>query len=151
LATLTAANSTRTWGRAGETDDPASQKYAFLSIVDSAKTIRELDPKASLFFWYNYDGPLGKLFRSMASTYGWSYRLQSEAFPDLGPKVPPVGRRIVILSTDSGSMVKKATAVLQNHALSSQVRSNRTLHEGPFTWEMTEIEIVPAATTLSSP
>ena len=145
LTTLTAANSTRTWGQAGQADDPAFQKYAFLAIVDSVRTTQELDPKANLFFWYDYGDRLGKLFRSVASTYGWSYRLQSESFPNLGAKIPPLGRRIVILSSNGEIAAAKAATILQDHGLNARLITKKTIREGPFTWEMTEIEIVSAA------
>jgi hypothetical protein len=150
LAILTAASGTRTWGRRGQVDDPAFQEQAFLTIVDSVRMIQELDPKGNLFFWYDRDGKLGRLYRSVASTYGWSYRLQSESFPEVGPKVPPLGRRVVILSEDARSDLGKAEQSLHKFGLQAQVVTQREIHEGPFNWSMTEIELT-SQTTLSDP
>jgi hypothetical protein len=141
LGILTATSSTRTWGRPGRADDPAFQEQAFLTIVDSVRTIQELDPKANLFFWYDGHGRLGRLYRSVASTFGWSYRLQSESFPEVGPKAPPLGRRIVILSEDAKVDLGKAEGSLHKLGLGAQVVAQRTIHEGPFNWSMTEIEL----------
>jgi hypothetical protein len=141
LAILTAVNGTRTWGRRGQVDDPAFQEQAFLTIVDSVRMIQELDPKGTLFFWYDGDGKLGRLYRSVASTYGWSYRLQSESFPEVGPIVPPLGRRIVILSEDAKDDLGKAEESLHKLGLGVRVVVQRTIHEGPFNWSMTEIEL----------
>jgi hypothetical protein len=110
-------------------------------IVDSVRAIQELDPKGNLFFWYEGDGKLGRLYRSVASTYGWSYRLQSESFPEVGPKAPPLGRRIVILSEDARGDLEKAEESLHKLGLADQVVTQRTIHEEPFSWSMTEIEI----------
>lgn len=141
LAILTAVNGTRTWGRRGQVDDPAFQEQAFLTIVDSVRMIQELDPKGNLLFWYDGDDKLGRLYRSVASTYGWSYRLQSESFPEVGPRVPPLGRRIVILSEDAKGDLGKAEDSLLKLGLGFRVVVQRTIHEGPFNWSMTEIEL----------
>jgi hypothetical protein len=141
LGILTATSSTRTWGRPGRADDPNFQEQAFLTIVDSVRMIQELDPKGNLFFWYDGDGKLGRLYRSIASTYGWSYRLQSESFPELGPRVPPLGRRIVILSEDAKGDLRKAEESLHKLGLGVRVVAQRPIHEGPFSWSMTEIEV----------
>jgi hypothetical protein len=141
LAMLTAASGTRTWGRPGRADDPAFQEQAFLMVVDSVRAIQELDPKGNLFFWYDGDGKLGRMYRSVASTYGWSYRLQSESFPEIGPKAPPLGRHIVILSEDARGDLEKAEESLHKLGLADQVLTQRTIHEEPFSWSMTEIEI----------
>ena len=143
LAILTATSGTRTWGRAGRADDPSIQEYAFLTIVDSVRAVQELDPKGNLYFWYDGDGKLGRLYRSVASTYGWSYRLQSESFPVVGPKVPPLGQHIVILSEDGKGALEKADESLRNLGLGIQFVAQRTIHEGPFTWNMIEIEVTP--------
>ena len=141
LGILTATSSTRTWGRPGRADDPAFQEQAFLTIVDSVRAIQELDPKGNLFFWYDGDGNLGRLYRSVASTYGWSYRLQSESFPAVGPKAPPLGRRIVILSGDAKNDLAKVEDSLHKIGFGFEIVAQRTIHEGPFNWSMTEIEV----------
>ena len=150
LAILTAVNGTRTWGRRGQVDDPAFQEQAFLSIVDSVRMIQELDPKGNLFFWYDGDAKLGRLYRSVASTYGWSYRLQSESFPEVGSRMPPLGRRIVILSEDAKGDLEKAEESMHKLGLGVRVVVQRTVHEGPFNWSMTEIELTSQTMTSDS-
>ncbi len=139
LATLNATSGPHTWRH--RTDDPAFQKSALLSIVDSVRIVQELDPKGNVFFWYDGDGKLGHLYRSVASTYLWSYRLQSEEFPSLGPKLPPLGRRILILAEDGEGALRQAEASLHREGLQSEFVTKRTIHEGPFAWDMIEIQI----------
>jgi hypothetical protein len=139
LATLNATSGPHTW-RHG-TDDPAFQKSALLSIVDSVRIVQELDPKGNVFFWYDGNGKLGHLYRSVASTYLWSYRLQSEEFPSLGPKLPPLGRRILILAEDGEGALRQAEASLHREGLQSEFVTKRTIHEGPFVWDMIEIQV----------
>jgi hypothetical protein len=103
--------------------------------------VQELDPKGNVFFWYNGDGKLGHLYRSVASTYLWSYRLQSEEFPSLGPKLPPPRRRILILAEDGEGALRQAEASLHREGLQSEFITKRTIHEGPFVWDVIEIQI----------
>jgi hypothetical protein len=146
LTALTAASGTRTWAVTGQADDPAIQKYAFLTIVDSVHAIQQLDPKGNLYFWYAYQGHWGMLYRAVASTYVWSYRLQSEAFPAVGPKLPTGGRRILIFSEDPEAALLKAEAALRDVSLEARFLQTRTIHEGPYRWYMSEIEVVPPTT-----
>jgi hypothetical protein len=147
LATLNATSGPHTWRH--RVDDPAFQKSAMLSIVDSVRTVQELDPKGNLFFWYDGEGRLGHLFRSVASTYLWSYRLQSEEFPRLGPKLPPIGRRILILAEDGEGALQQAEDSLHREGLSVEFPTKRTIHEGPFVWDMIEIQVNAKASELA--
>jgi hypothetical protein len=141
LATLDATTSPRVWGHQGGVDNPAFQKSALLTIVDSVRTVQELDPTGNLYFWYDGEGRLGRLYRSVASTYLWAYRLQSESFPLLGPKLPPVQRRILILAEDGEAALRMAETSLSREGLSAELLAKRTIHEGPFSWDMIEIQI----------
>ncbi|MGC2197790.1 MAG: hypothetical protein WA628_24170 [Terriglobales bacterium] len=141
LAALNATTGPRVWGHRGEVDDPAFQKSALLTIVDSVRTVQELDPKGNLYFWYDGAGRLGRLYRSVASTYLWAYRLQSESFPLLGPKLPPAQRRILILAEDGEAALRLAEDALNREGLSAEVLEKRTIHEAPFTWDMIEIQV----------
>jgi hypothetical protein len=141
LATLNAATSTRTWDHGSLPHDGASQKSALLAIVDSIHTVQSLDPKGNLYFWYDGQSRLGRLYRDVASTYLWAYRLQSEAFPDPGPKAPPLDRRILILTEDPSSAVEAANTSLAKQRLVANVLAQRKIQEGPFAWDMIEIQI----------
>jgi hypothetical protein len=141
MATLNATSGPHTWEHRGGVNDPAFQKSALLAIVDSVRVVQELDPKGNLFFWYDGEGRLGHLFRSVASTYLWSYRLQSEEFPRLGAKLPPRGRRILILAEDGEGALRKAEVSLHGEGLHSEFVTKRTIHEGRFVWDMIEIQV----------
>jgi hypothetical protein len=141
LATLNATTGPRTWGHRGTVDDPAFQKASLLTIVDSVRVVQALDPKGNLYFWYDGDARLGRLYRSVASTYLWAYRLQSETFPQVGPKVPPVQRHVLILAEDGDAALRQAEASLSRMGLGAEFVTKRTIHEGPFTWDMIEIQV----------
>jgi hypothetical protein len=136
VAALNATTSTRTWAHGSVPHDEASQKYALLAIADSIRTVKELDPNANLYFWYNGEDRLGRFYRSVASTYLWAYRLQSETFPQLGPKAPPAQRRIAILTEDPASALRSAQTSLGSAGLNAQQLATRTIEEGPFRWYM---------------
>ena len=141
LGALNAATSTRTWSHGSLPHDEASQKYAMLAIVDSIRLTKQLDPGDNLYFWYDGEGRLGRLYRSVASTYLWAYRLQSESFPDFGPKAPPPQRRILILTEDADHAMQRAQASLSQAGLNANLLTQREIHEGPFRWDVIEIQI----------
>jgi hypothetical protein len=146
LGALNAATSTRTWSHGSLPHDEASQKYAMLAVVDSIRLTKELDPTDHLYFWYDGDARLGRLHRSVASTYLWAYRLQSETFPDFGPKAPPPQRRILILTEDANHALPQAQAALNKAGLASSIITQRKIQQGPFRWDVIEIQITQAAT-----
>jgi 4-amino-4-deoxy-L-arabinose transferase-like glycosyltransferase len=141
LGALNVATSTRTWSHGSLPHDEASQKYAMLAIVDSIRLTKELDPSDNLYFWYDGEGRLGRLHRSVASTYLWAYRLQSETFPDFGPKAPPPQRRILILAEDANHALQQAQASLNKAGLDANLLTQRKIQEGPFRWDVIEIQI----------
>jgi len=145
LGMLNASTSTRTWDHGTLPSDQASQPCALLAIVDSIKTVQTLDPKGDLYFWYNGQERLGRLYRSVASTYLWAYRLQSETFPEFGPKAPPLQRRILILTEDPNQALQAAEDSLSNAGLHAEVLATNAIHEGPFHWEMVEIQVTRAS------
>jgi hypothetical protein len=112
-----------------------------LAIVDSVRIVQELDANGNLYFWYDAGGRLGRLYRSVASTYLWAYRLQSENFPALGPKSPPAGRRILILAEDGQAALLLAEKSCAKESLTANVLARRTVAEGPFHWDVVEIQI----------
>jgi len=141
LGILNAATSTRTWNHGSLPHDDASQKSALLAIVDSIHTVQSLDPKGNLYFWYDGESRLGHLYRDVASTYLWAYRLQSETFPDPGPQAAPLDRRILILTEDPRSALEAANASLAKLGLAANFLAQRKIQEGPFAWNMIEIQI----------
>jgi hypothetical protein len=141
LGILNAATSTRTWTHGTLPHDDASQRSALLTIVDSIHTVQQLDPSGNLYFWYDGDARLGRLYRDVASTYLWAYRLQSETFPDPGPKAPPPERRILILTEDPGPALEAAKSSLAKLGLNATVIAQREIQEGPFRWDMIEIQV----------
>jgi len=146
--TLNLTTGTRTWGHAGQPDDPAIEKQAFLAIVDSVRTVQRIDPDRQLFFWYDFQAPLGTLHRSVASTSLWSRRLVSESFPLLGAKaetpylklkIPPPHTRIAILTVDPAAF-EKAEQSLREVGLTAHLQGQRRISEGPIAWNMVLVE-----------
>ena len=142
--TWNAATSTRTWNHDALPHDSSSQESALLAIVDSIHAIQQLDPAGNIYFWYDIESRLGHLYRDVASTYLWSYRLQSESFPDLGSQAPPPERRIVILTDSPDSALQEAKRSLARSSLSAQLLAQRKIQQGPFAWDMIEIKIIRA-------
>jgi hypothetical protein len=116
-----------------------------LAIVDSIRLTKELDPTDNLYFWYDGDARLGRLHRSVTSTYLWAYRLQSETFPDFGPKAPPPQRHILILTEDASHAWQQAQISLNKAGLNANLITQRQIQEGPFRWDVIEIQITRAA------
>ncbi len=141
LAALSATAGPRTWDVPTEVKDAAGQKSALLAIVDSVRLVQELDSKANLYFWYDGESHLGRLYRSVASTYLWAYRLQSESFPALGPKLPPPHRHILILAENGDVALRAAEASLHRSGLGAAFLAKHTIQQGPLHWDVMEIEV----------
>ena len=150
--TLNLTTGTRTWGHAGQPDDPAIEKQAFLAIVDSVRTVQRIDPDRQLFFWYDFQAPQGPLYRSAAATFLWARRLVSESFPLLGPKaetpylklkIPPPHTRVAILTVDPAAL-EKAERSLHEVGLAARLIGEQRISEGPISWKMIVIEIEKA-------
>ncbi len=145
LITLNATTGPRAWSKPGSLEDPAFQKAALLAIADSVRMVQDLDPKGNLYFWYDAESRLGPLYRSVASTYLWAYRLQGESFPALGAKLPPVNRRILILSGDGRAALPLAQAALAKEGLDAELLSKRSIERAPFRWDVIEIQVTTKA------
>ena len=146
--TLNLAAGTRTWGHAGQPDDPAVEKQMFLAVVDSVRAAKQTDPSGQLFFWYDFQSPLGPSYRAVASTSLWSRRLVSESFPLLGAKaetpylklkIPPPHTRIAILTVDPAAF-EKAEQSLREVGLTAHLQGQRRISEGPIAWNMVLVE-----------
>ena len=149
LATLNATTGPRVWTHGPLPQDAEPLKAALLAIVDSVRTVQSLDPRGNLYFWYDGEGRLGHLYRSIASTYLWAYRLQSETFPALGATAPPNQRRILILAQDEQTAERQAKASLNQLGLDAELLARRTVHEGPITFDMIEIQITNRVSSTS--
>lgn len=151
VVTLNATTGPRAWSKPGSLEDPAFQKSALLAIADSVRMVQHLDPKGNLYFWYDGESRLGRLYRSVASTYLWAYRLQSESFPALGPKLPPVNRRILVLSENGEAALPLAQGALAKEGLDAKLLSTRTIERGPFRWDLVEIQVTASRGAQQSP
>ncbi|PYX41851.1 MAG: hypothetical protein DMG81_02705 [Acidobacteria bacterium] len=141
VVTLNATTGPRAWSKVGSLEDPAYQKSALLAVADSVRMVQDLDARGNLYFWYDGESRLGRLYRSVASTYLWSYRLQSESFPALGAKLPPVNRRILILSENGKAALPLAQGALAKEGLEATVLSRCAIERGPFRWDVIEIQV----------
>jgi hypothetical protein len=69
----------------------------------------------------------------------------------LGATTPPVQRRILILTEDGETAERQEKASLNQVGLSSELLAKRTIHEGPFRFDMIEIQITRTPATSTPP
>jgi hypothetical protein len=93
----------------------AADRSLNLMVFDAMPAIRPYNQDGKLRFWYNNREALGNLFRAVACTHLWSYRLINEDFPS----------RTVPRNSTYGALALGQTAV----TLSSQKDSNKLLEQ----------------------
>jgi hypothetical protein len=139
---LISLTSTIAWSQTG---DRSARKNSFLAVVQSVKAIQSMDPENKSRFWYNDQEPLGTLYRSVASTYLWAYRLISEEFPQLKGKAfssyqVALNDQIFILSQNE-NILEKANQSLAQVGLKGKLIEERLIQEGPIKYKLTYIKI----------
>jgi hypothetical protein len=122
---------TRVWPEAA---DPG-RRDTYVATVAASAALTVLDPESSARFWYDVQAPLGQVFKSIAATRLWGYRLVGDRFPSLvnpltkqDTSIAP-GDRIVVLSADADSL-PQARAALQAAGLDSAVVERREVTAG---------------------
>jgi len=124
----------------------------FQAVIESDDIISSYDTTGNLYFWYNSSESLGGLYKSIASTRLWGYRLINDKFPALSPpdfpgqkntgpliKMPP-GVEIVILSRDSNAL-SEANAALYELGLQASLVRVEEIRQGPINFKMTFIRL----------
>lgn len=131
-------------GTRGWRKEPVLGKDAYLAVVESVQTVRDVDPGATVLFWYDFNTrPLGDVYRSVSSAYLWAYRLFSENFPllDESRRKPALNMKIVILSNDKQAF-KQADESLNKMGFAARLLVERTITRGRITYDMIFIDVV---------
>jgi len=125
-----------------------------LMVYDAIAALRPYTTDGKLRFWYNTKEPSGWLFRAIASTHIWTYRLVSEDFPNRtqlpSDPVPElqVGDSVVILSSraDALQLAETNVAKISAHAeLLGQARVQR----GTEAFQLFFVRILPAGARIA--
>lgn len=121
-----------------------------LAVHQSIAAYRPFNLSGDLRFWYSADEPLGGLYRSVASSDLWGYRLVNESFPTLadvktGPntwtKVDiPVDTKIAILSNQE-NVLEKANPSLEEIGLHARLIGQERIQQGKIVFVMTFIQV----------
>ena len=143
------ANLMRLWHEGVDFGGKEATKDGFLAVVESVNTLRKLDKETQekIWFWYNSDKELGSVYRSIASTYLWGYRLVNEKFPEIMDGKTFVSREdlrsirnIVILSRDK-KVCELAAEALNKIGLKTHFVFEKKIQEGGVGFTMTFINI----------
>ena len=122
------------------------QKKAFLSVIDSMRTVQSVDPQGNTLFWYDGCSSFGSIFRAVASTYLWGYRLINEEFPQINnrltSRLPALNDQICILSNDP-NVVEQANQNLAPINLKGEVVKEKMIQQGHVGYKLTFIKICP--------
>jgi hypothetical protein len=131
----------------------------FATVVDANKFLRSIDPEAGIWLWYDHDAVEGGLYRAIASTYLWGYRLVGERFPELGG--PPFGgvsvqlalvphRQIAILS-DHNDAVEQARPMLAEYGLGPTFEYQARIQHGEHSVVIAVAQLVPLGLAAGPP
>lgn len=129
----------------------SQREQTLLAVHQSIAEYRPFNSSGDLRFWYSSDEPLGNVYRAVASTDLWIYRLVNESFPALddmlhpgeGIKVKiPEGTKIVILSSQE-NVVDRADASLESLGLRARLLGQKRIMQGTIDFVMTFIQAEP--------
>lgn len=106
----------------------------YRAIVAASHALRQLDPGADAWFWYDEDRGLGTVPQAIASTRLWGYRLIGTRFPSLwnpltgqdGVVAP--GQMVVLLTNQDDAAT--AGRVLHERGLTTTVVNTTHITEG---------------------
>jgi hypothetical protein len=123
--------------------------------MDGIKTIQNSEDSKNLRFWYSSNSPLSKVYRSIAATYLWEYRLISDNYPSLKRNFKPDNNinyytNLVILS-DGNKAFEKADIALKRVGLKAKLLYEKEIHEGTVKFKMTFIKTQLNISLSSSP
>jgi len=132
---------------------PPSAAYRDCNLVlfDAIDAIRPYTQDGKLRFWYNTNEPMGWIFRGVASTHLWTYRLVSEDFPERtqmpSDPVPElqVGDTVAILSSRGDALSVAAKNVAKISARLDLLRQ-RHIQRGAAGFDLYFVRIMPLDT-----
>ncbi len=90
---------------------------SFLATVNSAQVVKAVTPEEDGYFWYAGQSTLGGVYRAVASTNLWGYRLINESFPSLVGEFDKntvmftIGQKVILLSTDNNALYQAKMAL----------------------------------------
>jgi hypothetical protein len=118
--------------------DTAARDRALI-VNAAAETLGDHKEGRSLWFWYDYREDLGPVYRAIASTQLYEYRLVGEHFPDVSRR-PPADQRplFVYLTRDNAMRQLMQKARLQTRPT---VVSDPVVSRGAVSFQMLIVEL----------
>ena len=98
-------------------------------------------------FWYDARAPLGDIFRAIASTRLWAYRLVSDRFPTFihptSQAEAPVGSgdRIIVLGVDRDRTFAQAHAAIRSRGLDVVLTNDDLIEAGSVRFHMLSLRV----------
>ncbi|HEY9671058.1 MAG TPA: hypothetical protein V6D11_06415 [Waterburya sp.] len=128
---------------------------SFLAVMDGIKAIQKSEDSKNLRFWYSSNSPLSKVYRSIAASYLWEYRLISDNYPSLKrnskPDNPINNNTNLVILSDGNKTFENADAALRRVGLKAKLLSEKNIHEGTVNFKITFIETQLNISLSSSP
>lgn len=123
----------------------AFQKNAWLTVVDSEKAVKSMDPQRVSRFWYNGYIPYGTIYRSVSSIYLWGYRLFNEDFPGL--TTPGLTYKLalndkVFILSDGQNELEEASKSLAQIGFKPELLGERIIQRGEVNYKITHFKVV---------
>lgn len=126
----------------------SQQEEDYLATMDANKILQSIDPEIKLVFWY--DGNEAHVYRAIASTYLWGYRLISEEFPSLSTPYLSIEQvqkqlqqhpKVVILSKQTYPLSPLVKESLGKAGFQAKPLASYPINRGQRSFTMTVIEV----------
>lgn len=124
------------------------QEEEYLATIDASKILQTIDPEVQLVFWYDLDE--ANVYRAIASTYLWGYRLIGEEFPSLSSQYVTIEQakrqlqlhpKVVILSKRSNPLSQSVMQSLSKIGFQAKSLASYSINRGQQSFIMTIIEV----------
>lgn len=133
---------------------PSSRDTFFAAIKSEKEIYPLLNAESPLYFWYQFESPQGRLYRSVAALYLWSNQLVNENFPLLYERssrfqnfLPinrqlKLGQMVAIVSPRDVDVIAPAQVSLATQGLSARLLKQTLLRGGKERFMITFLSLV---------
>lgn len=121
-------------------------KQFFLTVIKGEKTVQKVNRKGDLLFWYDSRSPLAYIFRSIASTYLWQYRLLNEEFPQVNDKIniqSLTSRKMICILSENPNVIEAANQNLAPFGLKGELVKKKIIQYESCNFNMVFLKLHP--------
>jgi hypothetical protein len=116
--------------------DPNENREGIHRILSARSAVEAERQGRPIRLWYNHDEVTGEEYRSLASTYVFTYSLISEQFPAIPAGMDIEPGMLIVLPSARGDVIDEALSKLRPYGLTARVRDAGPIGTGPHSYHL---------------